>query len=91
VFFKTLAKIIHFTEDSGDIQVRYDIVHIAEAFSSSNLVSAFSFTFVYPIELTLYWSCYPYGAFLLSRLTDQCHHPQKVKGVLPVVIHFPLR
>ncbi|MEB3124382.1 MAG: hypothetical protein VKL00_01850, partial [Synechococcales bacterium] len=41
VFFKTLAKIIHFTEDSGDIQVRYDIVHIAEAFSSSNLVSAF--------------------------------------------------
>ncbi|MBU6187107.1 MAG: hypothetical protein KGQ16_12045, partial [Cyanobacteria bacterium REEB444] len=46
-------KIIHFTEDSGDIQVRYDIVHIAEAFSSSNLVSAFSFTFVYPIELTL--------------------------------------
>jgi predicted PilT family ATPase len=40
-FFKTLAKIIHFTEDSRDIQVRCDIVHIAEAFSSSNLVSAF--------------------------------------------------
>ncbi|WP_141211753.1 hypothetical protein [Pseudanabaena sp. SR411] len=36
-----MAKIIHFTEDSGDIQVRYDIVHIAKAFSSSNLVSAF--------------------------------------------------
>jgi hypothetical protein len=41
VFFKTLAKIIHFTEDSRDIQVRYDIVHTAEALSSSNLVSAF--------------------------------------------------
>ncbi|MEB3125950.1 MAG: hypothetical protein VKL00_10065, partial [Synechococcales bacterium] len=65
-----------FTEDSGDIQVRYDIVHIAEAFSSSNLVSAFSFTFVYPIELTLYWSCYPYGAFLLSRLTSAVGQPR---------------
>jgi hypothetical protein len=52
VFFKTLAKIIHFTEDSGDIQVQYDIVHIAEAFSSSNLVSAF-FAFVFSVELTL--------------------------------------
>ena len=41
MFFKTLAEIIDFTEDLGDIQVRYDIVHIAEAFSSSNLVSAF--------------------------------------------------
>jgi len=39
--FKAFTEIIHFTEDLRDIQVRYDIVHIAEAFSSSNLVSAF--------------------------------------------------